>query len=176
LCSAGEESEGKVIFALAVSIGIYLLQVHQDLSPSYTITCDTLKREIRVSRVPGRPDPIFFICSHTNRNLIVGATIHVTRKVKNWKTLCCHMSVTIGNVIDKKLLSTINKSTHVMGDSLMTKPQVPRLSIMDRQYLTVPDNSASPERLFSSVGFQLVKSDLRGRLLDTTLIDVMWAK
>jgi hypothetical protein len=34
--------------------------------------------------------------------------------------------------------------------------------------------SASPERLFSSVG--LVKSDLRGRLLDSTLIDVMWAK
>ncbi len=36
------------------------------------------------------------------------------------------------------------------------------------------DTSASPERLFSSVG--LVKSDLRGSLLDTTLIDVMWAK
>ena len=35
-------------------------------------------------------------------------------------------------------------------------------------------NSASPERLFRSVG--LVKSDLWGRLLDTTLIDVMWAK
>ena len=34
--------------------------------------------------------------------------------------------------------------------------------------------SASPERLFSSVGF--VKSDLWGRLLDNTLIDVMWAK
>jgi hypothetical protein len=65
-------------------------------------------------------------------------------------------------------------STHAMGDSLMTKPQFPRLSSMARQYLTVPDNSASPERLFSSVG--LVKSDLRGRLLDTTLIDVMWAK
>jgi hypothetical protein len=45
---------------------------------------------------------------------------------------------------------------------------------MDRQYLTVPGSSTSPERLFSSVG--LVKSDLRGRLLDTTLIDVMWAK
>jgi hypothetical protein len=55
-----------------------------------------------------------------------------------------------------------------------TKPQFPRLSSMARQYLTVPDNSESPERLFSSVG--LVKSDLRGRLLDTTLIDVMWAK
>ena len=35
-------------------------------------------------------------------------------------------------------------------------------------------SSESPERLFISVG--LVKSDLWGRLLDTTLIDVMWAK
>jgi hypothetical protein len=65
-------------------------------------------------------------------------------------------------------------STHAMGDSLMTKPQFPRLSSMARQYLTVPDSSASPERLFRSVG--LAKSDLRGRLLDTILIDVMWAK
>ena len=65
-------------------------------------------------------------------------------------------------------------STHAMGDSLMTMSQFPRLACMTRQYLTVPDNSASFERLFSSVG--LVKSDLRGRLLDTTLIDVMWAK
>ena len=45
---------------------------------------------------------------------------------------------------------------------------------MARQYLAVPATSVSPERLFSSVG--LVKSDLRGRLLDITLIDVMWAK
>ncbi len=65
-------------------------------------------------------------------------------------------------------------STHAMGDSLMTTPQFPRLVTMARQYMTVPSSSASPERLFSSVG--LVKSDLRGRLLDTTLIDVMWAK
>ena len=52
--------------------------------------------------------------------------------------------------------------------------EFPRLARMARQYLTVHARSASPERLFSSVG--LVKSDLRGRLLDTTLIDVMWAK
>ncbi len=52
--------------------------------------------------------------------------------------------------------------------------EFPRLARMARQYLTVPASSASPERLVSSVG--LVKSDLRGRLLDTTLIDVMWAK
>jgi hypothetical protein len=65
-------------------------------------------------------------------------------------------------------------STHDMGDSLMTMPQFPRLDTMTRQYMTVPVISASPERLFTSVG--LVKSDFRGRLLDTTLIDVMWAK
>ena len=67
-------------------------------------------------------------------------------------------------------------STHAMGDSLMTKPQFPRLSSMTRQYLTVPDSSASPERLFNSLGLVKSLSDLRGRLLDTTLIDVMWAK
>ncbi len=52
--------------------------------------------------------------------------------------------------------------------------EFPRLVRMGRQYLTVPATSASPERLLSSVG--LVKSDLRGSLLDTTLIDVRWAK
>jgi hypothetical protein len=52
--------------------------------------------------------------------------------------------------------------------------EFPRLARMTRQYLAVPASSSSPERLFSSVG--LVKSDLRGSLLDTTLIDVMWAK
>ena len=65
-------------------------------------------------------------------------------------------------------------STHAMGDSLMTMSQFPRLDHMSRQYLNVPVSSTSPERLFSSVG--LVKSDLWGRLLDITLIDVMWAK
>ena len=42
------------------------------------------------------------------------------------------------------------------------------------KYMTVPATSSSPERPFSSVG--LVKSDWWGRLLDTTLIDVMWTK
>jgi hypothetical protein len=51
--------------------------------------------------------------------------------------------------------------------------EFPRLSRMTRQYLAVPASSASPERLFSSVG--LLKSDLQGSLLDTTLIDVTWA-
>ncbi len=52
--------------------------------------------------------------------------------------------------------------------------EFPRLTRMTSQYLAVVASSSSPERLFSSVG--LVKSDLRGSLLDTTLIDVMWAK
>ncbi len=52
--------------------------------------------------------------------------------------------------------------------------EFPRWTRMTRQYLTVPVTSSSPERLFSSVS--LVKSDLRGSLLDTTLIDVMWSK
>ena len=53
--------------------------------------------------------------------------------------------------------------------------ELPRVARMVRQqHLAVPATSASPERLFSSVG--LVKSDFRGRLLDSTLIDVMWAK
>ena len=43
-----------------------------------------------------------------------------------------------------------------------------------RQYLTVPATSPSPERFFSRVG--LVQTDLRGSLLDTTMIDLMWAK
>ena len=50
----------------------------------------------------------------------------------------------------------------------------PRLSHMVRQYLTVSATSVSPEKLFSSVG--LVKSDSWGRLLDTTLIDMIRAK
>jgi hypothetical protein len=52
--------------------------------------------------------------------------------------------------------------------------EFPRLTRITRQYLAVPVSSASPERFFSSV--VLVKSDLRGSLLDTTLIDVRWAK
>ena len=40
------------------------------------------------------------------------------------------------------------------------------------QYLT-SDTSVSPERFFSRVG--LVETDLHGRLLDTTMIDLMWA-
>jgi len=52
--------------------------------------------------------------------------------------------------------------------------EFPRLSRITSQYLTVTSSSSSPERLFISVG--LVNSDLWGSLLNTTLIDVMWAK
>ena len=52
--------------------------------------------------------------------------------------------------------------------------EFPDLARMARQYLAVPATSASPERFFSRVG--LVQTDLRGRLLDTTMIDLMWAK
>ncbi len=52
--------------------------------------------------------------------------------------------------------------------------EFPRLVRMVRQHLAVSATSVSPERLFNSVG--LVKSDLWGSLLDTTLMDVMWAK
>ncbi len=45
--------------------------------------------------------------------------------------------------------------------------EFPRLARMTRQYLVVSVSSSSPERLFSSVG--LVKSDLWGSLLDTTM-------
>jgi hypothetical protein len=52
--------------------------------------------------------------------------------------------------------------------------EFPDLTRMARQYLTVPTTSASPERFFSRVG--LVQTDFRGRLLDTTMIDLMWDK
>jgi hypothetical protein len=77
----------------------------------------------------------------------------------------------------------LNAYTRVQQVSLDTDPlmwwkqhvqEFPHLSRMVRQHLAVPATSASPERLFNSVG--LVKSDFRGRLLDITLIDVMWDK
>ena len=77
----------------------------------------------------------------------------------------------------------LNPYTRVQQVPLDTDPlmwwkqhvqEFPRVSRMTRKHLAVPATSVSPERLFSSVG--LVKSDLWGRLLDTTLIDVMWSK
>ncbi len=63
----------------------------------------------------------------------------------------------------------LNAYTRVHQVTLDTDPlmwwkqhvqEFPRLARMARQYLTVPGTSASPERLFSSVG--LVKSDFAG--------------
>ncbi len=54
------------------------------------------------------------------------------------------------------------------------QPEFPDLTRMTRQYLTVPVTSTSPERFFSRVG--LVQTDLHGRLLHTTMIDLMWVK
>ncbi len=77
----------------------------------------------------------------------------------------------------------LNSYTRVQQVTLDTDPlmwwkqhiqEFPRLVRMTRQHLSVPATSASPERLFRSVG--IVKSDFRVRLLDSTLIDVMWAK
>jgi hypothetical protein len=53
----------------------------------------------------------------------------------------------------------------------MTKDSQRFLRWFHRSWRTV-----SPQRLFSSHSVGLVKSDFRGSLLDTTLIDVMWAK
>ena len=53
--------------------------------------------------------------------------------------------------------------------------EFPDLARMTRQYLAVPVIYVSPERFFSRVGLS-VQTDLRGRLLDTTMIDLMWAK
>jgi hypothetical protein len=52
--------------------------------------------------------------------------------------------------------------------------EFPDLSRMARQYLAVPATSSSPERFFSRVG--LVQTDLCGRILETTMLDLMWTK
>jgi hypothetical protein len=52
--------------------------------------------------------------------------------------------------------------------------EFPDLDRMTGQYLTVPTTSVSPEKFFSRMG--LVQTDLWRRLLDTTMIDVMWDK
>ena len=86
-------------------------------------------------------------------------------------------------LISDSVETELNAYTRVQQVPLDTDPlmwwkqhvqEFPHLVRMVRQNLVVPATSVSPERLFSSVGF--VKSDFRGRLLDSTLIDVMWAK
>ena len=70
-----------------------------------------------------------------------------------------------------------NEDGHGSGPLMWWKKhqkEFPDLTRMVRQYLAVPATSVSPERFFSRVG--LVQTDLRGSLLDTTMIDLMWAK
>ena len=50
----------------------------------------------------------------------------------------------------------------------------PRISVMARQFLTIPVASTTAERVFSFAGLTL--SDLRKSLLEGTLEAIMWAK
>ena len=50
----------------------------------------------------------------------------------------------------------------------------PRITVMARQFLTIPASSATAERVFSFAGLML--SDLRKRLLEGTLEEIMWVK
>ena len=50
----------------------------------------------------------------------------------------------------------------------------PRITVMARQILAIPESSTTAERVFSFAGLTL--SDLRKRLLEGTLEAIMWAK
>jgi hypothetical protein len=50
----------------------------------------------------------------------------------------------------------------------------PRITVMPRQFLTIPVSSTTAERVFSFTG--LTFSDPRKRLLEGTLEAIMWAK
>ena len=50
----------------------------------------------------------------------------------------------------------------------------PRITVMVRQFLTIPVSSATAKRMFSFAGLTL--SDLRKRLLEGMLEAIMWAK
>ena len=50
----------------------------------------------------------------------------------------------------------------------------PHIAVMTRQFLTIPEASATVERVFSFAGLTL--SDLRKSLLEGTLEAIMWAK
>jgi hypothetical protein len=81
---------------------------------------------------------------------------------------------------DKLLTGAAKENLDMMFTKLITHEDMP-LNLGESTYfhdfmleVSKGPYKGAPERLFSSVG--LVKSDLRGRLLDSTLIDVMWAK
>jgi hypothetical protein len=86
--------------------------------------------------------------------------------------------------VDVDIVETeLNAYTKVQEVHLDTDPlmwwkyhvqEFPRLVRMTSHHLSVPATSVSPERLCNRVG--IVKSDLWGSLLVSTLIDVMWAK
>ena len=52
--------------------------------------------------------------------------------------------------------------------------RVPRITVMTRQFLTIPVTSATAERVLSFTGLTL--SDLHKSLLEGTLDTIMWAK
>ncbi len=54
------------------------------------------------------------------------------------------------------------------------QPRFPHITVMTRQFLTIPVDSATTERVFSFAGLTL--SDLRKSLLEGTLEAIMWAK
>ena len=50
----------------------------------------------------------------------------------------------------------------------------PRIVVMDRQFLVIPESSATVERVFSFAGLTL--SDLCKSLFEGTLQSIMWSK
>jgi hypothetical protein len=76
--------------------------------------------------------------------------------------------------LESKVLTCQDTESQGRGQWVYLTSTLLKRSGFTWSHLDVTASSASPERHFSSVG--LVKSDLRGSLLDTTLIDVMWGK
>jgi hypothetical protein len=54
------------------------------------------------------------------------------------------------------------------------RARFPNIAVMTRQFLTIPESSATVERVFSFTGLTL--SDLRKSLFEGTLEVIMWAK
>ncbi len=54
------------------------------------------------------------------------------------------------------------------------RARFPHIAVMTRQFLAIPEASATAERVFSFAGLTL--SDLRKSLLEGTLEVIMWAK
>ncbi len=54
------------------------------------------------------------------------------------------------------------------------RARFPRISVMTRQFLAIPEVSPTTERVFSFAGLTL--SDLRKSLLEGTIEVIMWSK